>query len=64
LKIAKQLCTVRGLRPRPEGDEQYRQTKLMVEQGLGALPQTPGKKFSGKFATQVIEAVSARARGQ
>jgi aminoglycoside phosphotransferase (APT) family kinase protein len=34
LKIAKQLCTTRGVRPRPDGDEQRRQVRAMLEQGL------------------------------
>jgi hypothetical protein len=34
LKIAKQLCTVRGVRPRPSGAEQRRQTEAMLAQGL------------------------------
>ncbi|HEX5690489.1 MAG TPA: hypothetical protein VFX76_10835, partial [Roseiflexaceae bacterium] len=52
LKIAKQLCSMRGLRPRPEGDEQYRQVKLMIEQGLGAIP---AKRGSSKFATIIVD---------
>jgi aminoglycoside phosphotransferase (APT) family kinase protein len=52
LKIAKQLCSMRGLRPRPDGEEQYRQVRLMIEQGLGALP---AKRGSTKFATIVVE---------
>lgn len=55
LKIAKQLCTLRGLRPRPEGEEQRRQVALMVGQGLGALPADRGKKLAGRFVTQLIE---------
>jgi hypothetical protein len=55
LKIAKQLCTTRGLRPRPEGEEQYRQVKLMIEQGVGALPNATRQKFSSKFATTIME---------
>jgi len=33
LKIAKQLCTTRGVRPRPDGDEQHRQVGAMLTQG-------------------------------
>jgi hypothetical protein len=33
LKIAKQLCTVRGVRPRPDGEEQHRQVREMLAQG-------------------------------
>jgi aminoglycoside phosphotransferase (APT) family kinase protein len=55
LKIAKQLCSMRGLRPRPEGEEQHRQVKLMLDQGLGALPSVTAPKLSSKFATMVVE---------
>lgn len=58
LKIAKQLCTLRGLRPRPEGEEQRRQVELMIEQGLAALPTDHGKKLAGKFATQFVEPIA------
>jgi hypothetical protein len=34
LKIAKQLCTTRGVRPRPDGDELRRQVRIMLAQGL------------------------------
>jgi hypothetical protein len=34
LKIAKQLCTTRGVRPRPDGEEQVRQLGVMLGQGL------------------------------
>jgi streptomycin 6-kinase len=34
LKIAKQLSTVRGVRPRPEGPEVLRQLTLMLDQGM------------------------------
>jgi aminoglycoside phosphotransferase (APT) family kinase protein len=34
LKIAKQLCTTRGVLPRPDGDEQRRQVGMMLAQGL------------------------------
>jgi hypothetical protein len=43
---------MRGLRPRPDGEEQHRQVRLMIEQGLGALP---AKRGSTKFATMVVE---------
>ncbi|MEN9936500.1 MAG: hypothetical protein RLZZ387_3079 [Chloroflexota bacterium] len=55
LKIAKQLCTSRGLRPRPEGEEERRQVLLMVEQGLGSIPADGGKKLAGRFVTQLVE---------
>ena len=37
LKIAKQLCKLRGPRPWPEGEEQQAQVWLMIEQGLMIL---------------------------
>jgi hypothetical protein len=55
LKIAKQLCTSRGLRPRPEGEEQRRQVLLMIEQGLGSLPADSGRKLASRFATQLVD---------
>ncbi|HNP72196.1 MAG TPA: aminoglycoside phosphotransferase family protein [Kouleothrix sp.] len=54
LKIMKQLCSMRGLRPRPEGDEQRKQVQLMLEQGLGALPNATRQKLSSKFATMIM----------
>jgi hypothetical protein len=57
LKIAKQLCSMRGLRPRPQGEEQHLQVQLMLQQGLGALPQSNGKMLAGGFATLVTPAV-------
>jgi Ser/Thr protein kinase RdoA (MazF antagonist) len=37
LKIAKQLCTSRGLSPRPQVEEEHRQTAEMLREGLTAL---------------------------
>jgi aminoglycoside phosphotransferase (APT) family kinase protein len=37
LKIAKQLCTASGLLPRPQAEEEHRQTAAMLEEGLAAL---------------------------
>jgi aminoglycoside phosphotransferase (APT) family kinase protein len=37
LKIAKQLSTTRGVRPRPEGPEELRQLKVMLGAGIDAL---------------------------
>ncbi len=34
LKIAKQLCSVRGVRPHPDGEEQDRQLSAMLQQGM------------------------------
>lgn len=59
LKIAKQLCTLRGLRPRPEGEDQRRQVQLMIEQGLAALPPDAAKQLSSRFATLIMESPTA-----
>jgi aminoglycoside phosphotransferase (APT) family kinase protein len=37
LKIAKQLCTLRGLEPRPRAEEEHRQTAAILHEGLAAL---------------------------
>jgi hypothetical protein len=37
LKVAKQLCTTRGVRPRPEGEETRRQVNAMLEGGVHAV---------------------------
>ena len=37
LKIAKQLCTSRGLIPRPQVEEEHRQTAEMLREALSAL---------------------------
>ena len=37
LKIGKQLSTTRGVRPRPEGDEELRQLRIMLSAGIDAL---------------------------
>jgi hypothetical protein len=37
LKIAKQLCTMRGPQPRPEGEERRGQVRMLLEQGLEVL---------------------------
>jgi hypothetical protein len=55
LKIAKQLCTLRGLRPRPEGEEQLRQVQLMLQQGLGSVPAIGGKRLSRTFSTVIMQ---------
>lgn len=55
LKIAKQLCSMRGLRPRPDGEEQHRQVQLMIDQGLGSLPNATRRRFSSRFATTIME---------
>jgi hypothetical protein len=58
LKIAKQLCTGRGLRPRPEGDDCQRQMRLMLAQGQEALSHDPPHELSGKFATLTMTSLS------
>lgn len=55
LKIAKQLCTMRGLRPRPEGDEQRNQLQLMLRQGLGSVPPKQSRKLSSSFSTMIFD---------
>src|SRR6266542_4808627 len=55
LKIAKQLASMRGLRPRPDGEEQQRQVRLMLDQGIGSLPNATRQKLSSKFATAIME---------
>ena len=55
LKIAKQLCSMRGLRPRPEGEEQARQVALMLDQGIGSPPNAQRAKLSSKFATMIMD---------
>jgi hypothetical protein len=37
LKVAKQLSTTRGVRPRPEGPEELRQLRVMLQAGIDAL---------------------------
>lgn len=63
LKIVKQLCTRRGLRPRPEGEEQRRQVAVMLEQGLGSLPADGSKKLAGRFATMIVRDPAAGEEG-
>jgi hypothetical protein len=46
---------MRGLRPRPEGEEQQRQVTLMLDQGIGSLPNATRQKLSSKFATAIME---------
>ena len=57
LKIAKQLCTRRGLRPRPDGEERDRQVRVMLAQGQEALSHDPPRELSGKFATLTMAAL-------
>jgi hypothetical protein len=63
LKIAKQLCTRRGLRPRPDGEECDRQVRLMLEQGQEALSHDPPRELSGKFATLTMAALRLQPPG-
>jgi aminoglycoside phosphotransferase (APT) family kinase protein len=41
VKIAKQLCTTRGVRPRPDGEELRRQVRVMLAQGLAYSADLP-----------------------
>jgi aminoglycoside phosphotransferase (APT) family kinase protein len=44
LKIAKQLCTARGVLPHPHAEEEHRQTSAMLEEGLAVLDRGfPGR---------------------
>lgn len=42
LKIAKQLCTVRGVRPRPDGEERHHQVRVMLDQARAYWAALPG----------------------
>ncbi|MFN2489610.1 MAG: phosphotransferase family protein [Actinomycetota bacterium] len=37
LKLAKQICTTRGVRPRPDGEERTRQARLVLDEGIAVL---------------------------
>jgi len=55
LKIAKQLCKLRGPRPWPEGDEQQAQVWLMIEQGLTILEAAKTKSLQKETEVPVYE---------
>jgi len=55
LKIAKQLCKLRGPRPWPEGDEQQAQVWLMIEQGLTILESAKTRSSQKETEVPVYE---------
>jgi aminoglycoside phosphotransferase (APT) family kinase protein len=55
LKIAKQLCKLRGPRPWPEGDEQQAQVWLMIEQGLTILESARTRSAQRESEVPVFE---------
>jgi Ser/Thr protein kinase RdoA (MazF antagonist) len=55
LKIAKQLCKLRGPRPWPEGDEQQAQVWLMIEQGLIMLESAKARASQTETDVPVYE---------
>jgi hypothetical protein len=63
LKIAKQLCKLRGPRPWPEGDEQHAQVWLMLEQGLTALAGAKASVSPEEIGIQVYEYAQIRRLG-
>jgi hypothetical protein len=63
LKIAKQLCKLRGPRPWPEGDEQRAQVWLMLEQGLTALAGARARVSDDEIGVQVYEYSQIRRLG-
>ena len=55
LKIAKQLCKLRGPRPWPEGEEQQAQVWLMIEQGLTILESAKTRSAQKETEVPVFE---------
>src|SRR6266498_1486807 len=55
LKIAKQLCKLRGPRPWPEGDEQQAQVWLMIEQALTILEGAKTRASQKEIEVPVYE---------
>ncbi|MEO7839107.1 MAG: phosphotransferase, partial [Anaerolineales bacterium] len=55
LKIAKQLCKLRGPRPWPEGDEQQAQVWLMIEQALTLLETAKARSAQKETEVPVYE---------
>jgi len=55
LKIAKQLCKLRGPRPWPEGEEQQAQVWLMLEQGLTILESAKTRSAQKETEVPVYE---------
>jgi aminoglycoside phosphotransferase (APT) family kinase protein len=63
LKIAKQLCKMRGPRPWPEGEEQHAQVWLMLEQGLATLSYAKSRHGQGGVALPMVEFSQIRRSG-
>jgi aminoglycoside phosphotransferase (APT) family kinase protein len=63
LKIAKQLCKLRGPRPWPEGIEQQAQVWLMLEQGLTSLAGAKASVSPEEVGIQVYEFSQIRRLG-
>jgi aminoglycoside phosphotransferase (APT) family kinase protein len=63
LKIAKQLCKLRGPRPWPEGEEQHAQVWLMLEQGLTALASAKTKSSQAEKGLPAYEFSKIRRSG-
>jgi aminoglycoside phosphotransferase (APT) family kinase protein len=55
LKIAKQLCKLRGPRPWPEGEAQQAQVWLMIEQGLTILESAKARSSQPETEVPVYE---------
>jgi hypothetical protein len=63
LKIAKQLCKLRGPRPWPEGEEQHAQVWLMLEQGLATLSYARSRRLNEQPALPLVEFGQIRRSG-
>jgi Ser/Thr protein kinase RdoA (MazF antagonist) len=55
LKIAKQLCKLRGPRPWPEGEEQHAQVWLMLEQALLVMSQATNMIEIEKTSLPIVD---------
>jgi hypothetical protein len=63
LKLAKQLCKLRGPRPWPEGEEQHAQVWLMLEQGLAVLAYAKSRRLTLDTRLPLIEFSQIRRAG-
>jgi hypothetical protein len=63
LKIAKQLCKLRGPRPWPEGEEQHAQVWLMLEQGLATLSYAKSRHNAEGVTLPMVEFSHIRRSG-
>jgi aminoglycoside phosphotransferase (APT) family kinase protein len=63
LKIAKQLCKLRGPRPWPEGEEQHAQVWLMLEQGLATLSHARSRRNGQTDFLPMVEFSQIRRSG-